>query len=790
MVCGSSERKRLIIPNNFDLISVFIYIKKRRGRRRKEDRGDEKIHRIIYRNDLKKAINFFFIWRMPDDEEKADATAASPEEGAAPPTYEGPSIEKAWEYYHSCLPRRIKVTKTSGASSYKAQQGSSGTGFRMAGPGETQDPLTGEPAELYDIWDIFDFGQLDEFGIGISLYFRQLILLFFIILVCACVNLHTITTNKDIINSRMKDTPGTLLGSVYGATREDLSFSRQGLSDIITMAILIVFILCLKKFEEKNVEDIDLSQQTTQDYAIRVTNLPDKLNDPDEYRDFFKKWGDVVFVSLAPDNGELLKSLADMRELEEVLRARQAADLEDTVNGKPIVRQAELPPDKLFLQQFGLYMNTDYLNAKKEATMEKIKALVGNKSARKNKAVYVVFNTEKSQRQCLKDCATGFCEEMFNTQCCSLTDKSMFKGKCLRIDEPVEPNSVIYENLHIGPLRYAWGMAKSYCCTFFLLLISFLILQAASVSVPASDSEDTEKGASGAAAGAAIMVSLINGMLPFALKVITLKMELHHNEGGVQTSILRKLMVARCLNTAVLMYVVTDWRAQFSKANLEQIQSILIADCVTTPILRALNVYEKVMHNVVAPTKKTQGQMNVLFQGAYWNLAERYTDMIKTLFVGLFYSTIIPSSLFITSATMLVTYIVDRYCLLRMWKRAPAYNEQMATASRKMIIVCVWVHIIMARVFFANWPYKNKDEKPSCHLLVCWWGDDPDVPAGDENKWTADQESVVQVFTITGVFMFLWILYIFFIGSLIVRIKKLFCQIIDVTGRATTVEFR
>ena len=92
-----------------------------------------------------------------------------------------------------------------------------------------------------------------------------------------------------------------------------------------------------------------------------------------------------------------------------------------------------------------------------------------------------------------------------------------------------------------------------------------------------------------------------------------------------------------------------------------QVQAILIADCFTTPVIRILNIYEHVMHYIVAPTMKTQSQMNVLFRGAYWNLAERYTDMIKTLFVGLFYSTIIPSSLFITSFAMLVTYIVDRW---------------------------------------------------------------------------------------------------------------------------------
>jgi hypothetical protein len=35
-----------------------------------------------------------------------------------------------------------------------------------------------------------------------------------------------------------------------------------------------------------------------------------------------------------------------------------------------------------------------------------------------------------------------------------------------------------------------------------------------------------------------------------------------------------------------------------------------------------------------------------------WNLAERYTDVLKTLFVGLFYSAILPTGLIITVIAM------------------------------------------------------------------------------------------------------------------------------------------
>ena len=125
--------------------------------------------------------------------------------------------------------------------------------------------------------------------------------------------------------------------------------------------------------------------------------------------------------------------------------------------------------------------------------------------------------------------------------------------------------------------------------------------------------------------------------------------------------------------------------------------------------------------------------------------------MIKTLFVGLFYSTIIPSSLFITSFAMLVTYVVDRYCLLRMWSRPPMYDEELAVASRKMMMVCVWVHIIMARIFFSNWPYKEEICEPRCDLFACY-----EVVVPERCAFLPDQKYVVNVYTTVGILIFIF----------------------------------
>ena len=54
-------------------------------------------------------------------------------------------------------------------------------------------------------------------------------------------------------------------------------------------------------------EELDESVQTAQDYAIMVDDpYPDDY-DPDAWQAFFSQFGWVTFVTIAFDNGELLK---------------------------------------------------------------------------------------------------------------------------------------------------------------------------------------------------------------------------------------------------------------------------------------------------------------------------------------------------------------------------------------------------------------------------------------------------------------------------------------------------
>jgi len=135
--------------------------------------------------------------------------------------------------------------------------------------------------------------------------------------------------------------------------------------------------------------------------------------------------------------------------------------------------------------------------------------------------------------------------------------------------------------------------------------------------------------------------------------------------------------------------------------------NILIADAGTAPVLRLLDIGGKLNMYVFSKSSLTQEKMNSFFTGTKWNLAERYTDMTKTLFVSLFFSALLPTALFVSSAAFFVGYWVDKYCLLRQWETPPALDDSLATKSRGHIVFCLFAHLLITANYYAGWSFDH-----------------------------------------------------------------------------------
>jgi hypothetical protein len=142
--------------------------------------------------------------------------------------------------------------------------------------------------------------------------------------------------------------------------------------------------------------------------------------------------------------------------------------------------------------------------------------------------------------------------------------------------------------------------------------------------------------------------------------------------------------IFRWVNTAVVITIITPFTSTLSSATgglIDQIYAQFFAEIVTTTVIQLVDVYGHFQRHFLAPRAATQDSMNVLMQGTEVELAERYTNMTKMLFLTLWYCAIFPSSFFMCSVAMLVNYFLDRFSLMRTWKRPSLLGPQMVRNS-------------------------------------------------------------------------------------------------------------
>jgi hypothetical protein len=359
---------------------------------------------------------------------------------------------KAKAFFLSTLPRRIE-------DSWQP------TGHRLAGPGVMYD-FNGTSSVLYNFWDKSD--NLNEFGIGVSLYFKTLKALFVVLLICALISLVSISHNSDF---NPDDTPTALVGSVLGATRDKLKMSHQGASDIACCLVIMIFAVVARYVEKESVEAIDVSQQTAQDYGVCITNPPENALDPEEYYNFFSKFGEVVLITVALNNGELIKKIADRKVNEGNLQGLMLYADAVIKNTGSITEDKYDDLELTFLQKIG-YAPTipKCLRAMKELT-EEINEL--EKKEYVAWKVYCIYNSEFAQRNCLMKTNIGKASVFTNsTNNADLT----VKGKTLDVQEAPEPGDIIFENSHVSFLRKLLSWTISFFICSIILVGSFFLI--------------------------------------------------------------------------------------------------------------------------------------------------------------------------------------------------------------------------------------------------------------------------------------------------------------------------
>ena len=128
----------------------------------------------------------------------------------------------------------------------------------------------------------------------------------------------------------------------------------------------------------------------------------------------------------------------------------------------------------------------------------------------------------------------------------------------------------------------------------------------------------------------------------------------------------------------------------------------------------------------------SQRDMDRAYEGARFELEMRYAYVLNTLAVCYFYAGGIPSLLPIAIVSLLITFWVDKWLLLRFYRRPPAYNAALARSMTSQM-----PYILLLHLSFSAWMYGNGDIFETRLLNPEWVGSQVGIessgPDGDVN---------------------------------------------------------
>jgi hypothetical protein len=82
--------------------------------------------------------------------------------------------------------------------------------------------------------------------------------------------------------------------------------------------------------------------------------------------------------------------------------------------------------------------------------------------------------------------------------------------------------------------------------------------------------------------------------------------------------------------------------------------------------------------------------------------------MTKILFLALWYCSIFPTAFFLCSFSLGIKYYVDRFCLLRNWKKAPSLGSTLSMFSRRYFFnVAIAIMAIISSYYQSAFPFDN-----------------------------------------------------------------------------------
>ena len=516
--------------------------------------------------------------------------------------------------------------------------------------------------------------------------------------------------------------------------------SECGLNDkqytcgIASIVVIFVFLILFKRFIERKIRNIDLVQQTASDYSLEVCDPDIDANDPDEWYQYFSKFGKVGAVY-----GRIIFSLVSLFLLSRWLQLqslsitvsthfllqseKQCTDSLNVWAGMLIKELASLrftdavidtlPRDagswlelrypfkhlsskwRGTLRDLGIGRDRTWWVRKHRKQTEIVKVLLA--------AFYVVskvfatFEHEAELRSCLKKLSVGALVAAMDLKTAAVPRHLAFRGtNVLEIRQAPEPSEILWKK--IGTVTEGQKFSMHVILDLFTLLMMTIVTLIA---------VQTRQHYGQLATG--LVISTANCMGPYLIDEMVKKYEVHSSVTKQVNSCFYKKCLFRCWNSAGILFLYTTHSELLEPKFQQQLQILLLCDMVIVPLNHSINVFYYSVQYISKKIVTSQQELNSLFTGSEVKLHDMYSDISKTFFVCLFYLPLLPVGPVIGAVTYILIYWVHKHALLNHWRTAELCNLSgiLTRSMHAQACLALLVHVYMANRFYYEWPFDE-----------------------------------------------------------------------------------
>ena len=608
------------------------------------------------------------------------------------------SLAKSWDYFEQyILPRRVV------GSSQKAVPGSANS-------------------ELYPAWTTPQ-QSLSHFGTGIAVYFDTLRAVFWIFLGAFVLYLPSIlyyasgqydpdvqrhafwefflngslmcvhTAWVPCIECDPAQLPGDRMAYSTTGETENVLFVlknactpmrwQEGVNHLVVIVYLVISLIYLGFYQKRRELQYDEDVLTAQDYSVTVLNPPPDAVDANEWQDFFSQFGPVVYCTVSLDNEDLVRSLVQRRSL--LMQALfQTSHL--TPYDDPTTPTNTVPED--------VRTSHPSLARKCDAADTNCRKLLEAASYQATR-IFITFETEQAQRAALAALSVSQLAVATN-DARRLPAEHVFRTQTvLQVVESMEPSAVRWRDLN--ETKWVRTFQKLAARLVTLILIG---LSMGSVAYAFTISTSV----------AAILIAGYSSMASTVFAIVNM-LESHEGETSYQASLFAKMVTFRFFNSVLAPTFIKPftYTAGVSSTSLiPAIYAVLLAEIVVTPLSYLADPVGQCNRHLLAPFARNQVAMNSYFRGSKENLGDKYTNMVKIIFLCFFYSVIFPAGFLLGAVSIAALYYSDKFLLVRRWAPIPELGDDMTRFSRRFVIpFCLLSLILVSEFYWSAFPYDN-----------------------------------------------------------------------------------